>query len=137
MTGNITLSMIKPDAVSKGYTGKILDRFISEGFIIKAMKLTCLCRHEAEAFYAVHKGKEFYEPLVEFMTSGPVVALVLEKNNAVADYRAIIGATSNPAEGTVRHQFAESTKLNAVHGSDSDENALIEVSFFFSQKELL
>ncbi|MDR1225531.1 MAG: nucleoside-diphosphate kinase [Prevotellaceae bacterium] len=137
MAGNITFSMIKPDAVGKGYTGKILDRFISEGFKIKAMRYTRLCKCEAETFYAVHKGKDFYEPLVEFMTSGPVVALVLEKENAVADYRTMIGATSNPAEGTVRHQFAESTRLNAVHGSDSDENAQIEAGFFFAQRELL
>ncbi|GHT16179.1 nucleoside diphosphate kinase [Bacteroidia bacterium] len=137
MAGNLTFSMIKPDATAKGYTGKILDRFIGAGFGIRAMKWTRMNRDEAERFYGVHKGKPFFDDLVAFMTSGNIVAIVLQKDNAVADYRQLIGATFDPAQGTVRHQFAESTQCNAVHGSDSDENALIECSFFFAQKDFL
>ncbi len=134
---NITFTMIKPDATGKSYTGAIIDRFLKGGFSIKAMKWTKLTKEEAGAFYAVHKERPFYAELVEFMSSGPIVAAVLEKENAVADFRKLIGAT-NPAqadEGTIRKDFAASVGENAVHGSDSDENAIIESNFFFSQLE--
>jgi nucleoside-diphosphate kinase len=129
--------MIKPDATSKAYTGAILDRILKAGFTIKAMKWTKLSAEKAGAFYAVHKERPFYGELVEFMSSGPIVAAILEKENAVADFRKLIGAT-NPAqadEGTIRKDFAASVGENAVHGSDSDENAIIESNFFFSQLE--
>ncbi len=134
---NITLTMIKPDAVEKNAIGGILDMINEAGFRIKAMKLTQLSKGQAEAFYAVHKERPFYGELVDFMTSGPIVAAVLEKENAVADFRTLIGAT-NPAEaaeGTIRKKFAENIERNAVHGSDSDENAQIEASFHFSSLE--
>ncbi|MFT4153921.1 MAG: nucleoside-diphosphate kinase [Parafilimonas sp.] len=134
---NITFTMIKPDATGKSYTGAILDRIVKAGFAIKAMKWTRLTKEQAGAFYAVHKERPFYGELVEFMSSGPIVAAVLEKENAVADFRKLIGAT-NPAqaeEGTIRKDFASSVGENAVHGSDSDENAVIEGNFFFSQVE--
>jgi len=134
---NITFTMIKPDATSKGFTGAILDRIIKGGFTIKAMKWTRLTKEQAGAFYAVHRDKPFYSDLVAFMSSGQIVAAILEKENAVADFRTLIGAT-NPAqaaEGTIRKQFAESIERNAVHGSDSDENAVIEGDFFFSHLE--
>ena len=134
---NITFTMIKPDATSKAYTGAILDRILKAGFTIKAMKWTKLSAEKAGDFYAVHKARPFYGELVEFMSSGPIVAAVLEKENAVADFRKLIGAT-NPAqadEGTIRKDFAASVGENAVHGSDSDENAIIESNFFFSQLE--
>jgi len=129
--------MIKPDATSKGYTGAILDQIIKGGFAVKAMKWTKLTKEQAGAFYAVHKERPFYGELVEFMSSGQIVAAILEKENAVADFRTLIGAT-NPAEaaeGTIRKNFASSIGENAVHGSDSDENAVIEGNFFFSQLE--
>lgn len=129
--------MIKPDATSKGYTGAILDQMVKGGFSIKAMKWTRLTKEQAGEFYAVHKERPFYGELVEFMSSGPIVAAILEKENAVADFRKLIGAT-NPAqadEGTIRKQFAASVGENAVHGSDSDENAAIEGDFFFSKLE--
>ena len=134
---NITFTMIKPDATSKGHTGAIIDRIIKSGFSIKAMKWTNLTAEKAGLFYAVHKERPFYNELVEFMSSGPIVAAVLEKENAVADFRKLIGAT-NPAQaeaGTIRKDFAASVGENAVHGSDSDENAAIESNFFFSQLE--
>ena len=134
---NITFTMIKPDATGKSYTGAIIDRFLKAGFAIKAMKWTKLTKEQAGAFYAVHKERPFYTDLVEFMSSGPIVAAVLEKENAVADFRKLIGAT-NPAqadEGTIRKDFAASVGENAVHGSDSDENAVIEGNFFFSDLE--
>jgi nucleoside-diphosphate kinase len=134
---NITFTMIKPDATGKSYTGAIIDRFLKAGFSIKAMKWTKLTKEAAGAFYAVHKERPFYTELVEFMSSGTIVAAVLEKENAVADFRKLIGAT-NPAqadEGTIRKDFAASVGENAVHGSDSDENAAIESNFFFSQLE--
>ena len=130
--------MIKPDATGKAYTGAIIDRILRAGFTIKAMKWTRLTQESAGAFYAVHKERPFYGELVEFMSSGPIVAAILEKDNAVADFRTLIGAT-NPAsadEGTIRKDFAASVGENAVHGSDSDENALIEGSFFFSSLEI-
>ena len=137
MEGSITLTMIKPNAVSKGFTGSILAKINEGGFRIAAMKLMKLSREQAEAFYAVHKGRPFYDGLVEFMSSGPIVAAILEKENAVEDYRKLIGATNpNEAEhGTVRNLFGTDVQKNAVHGSDSDENAQIEADFFFSKLE--
>ena len=129
--------MVKPDATSKGYTGAILDQIIKAGFSIKAMKWTKLTPEQAGQFYEVHKERPFYGELVAFMSSGPIVAAILEKDNAVADFRKLIGAT-NPAqaeEGTIRKNFAASMGENAVHGSDSDENAQIEGNFFFSATE--
>ena len=129
--------MIKPDATSKSYTGAILDQIIKAGFAVKAMKWTRLTTEQAGEFYAVHKERPFYGELVEFMSSGNIVAAILEKENAVADFRTLIGAT-NPAqaeEGTIRKNFAASVGENAVHGSDSDENAAIEGNFFFSNLE--
>lgn len=137
MAANRTFTMIKPDATGAGHTGKIIDRIIGAGFGIKAMKLTRLSTADAQAFYAIHKERPFFGELVEYMTSGPIVAAILEKDNAVEDFRTLIGAT-NPqeaAEGTIRRDFAESIAANAVHGSDSDENAGIEGSFFFSVRE--
>ncbi len=134
MTGISTFTMIKPDAFKAGYTGLILQKFIENGFKIKALRLTHLHKEDAEAFYAIHKERPFFNSLVAFMSSGPIVAAVLEKENAVEDFRKLIGST-NPAEaaeGTVRKLFASSIERNAVHGSDSDENALIEANFFFS-----
>lgn len=135
--GNITLTMVKPDAVSKNYTGKIIDKILQGGFSIKAMKLLHLSKQQAQQFYLVHKDRPFYDDLTDFMSSGPIVAAILEKDNAVEDFRKLIGAT-NPAEaeeGTIRKLFAESIQNNAVHGSDSDENARIEAGFFFSELE--
>lgn len=137
MAGNLTFTMIKPDAVEKNYIGAILEKINSAGFRIKAMKYTRLSAEEAGQFYAVHKERPFYGELVEYMSGGPIVAAVLEKDNAVEDFRTLIGAT-NPAEaaeGTIRKLYAESISANAVHGSDSDENAQIEAGFFFSELE--
>jgi nucleoside-diphosphate kinase len=134
---NITFTMIKPDAFSNGNTGAILDQIIKAGFSIKAMKAIHLTAATAGAFYEIHKERPFYNDLVAFMTSGPIVAAVLEKENAVADFRKLIGAT-NPAqaeEGTIRKKFAKSIDANAIHGSDSDENAIIEANFFFNKFE--
>lgn len=129
--------MIKPDAVANGHIGAILNDIIAGGFKIVAMKYIHLTKDAASSFYAVHKERPFYADLVTFMTSGPIVAAILEKDNAVADFRTLIGAT-NPAEaaeGTIRNKYAKSIDANAVHGSDSDENADIEGNFFFSQFE--
>lgn len=129
--------MIKPDAVSNRHTGTILNDIISAGFKIVAMKYIQLSKEDAGAFYAVHKERPFYNDLVDFMTSGPIVAAILEKDNAVEDFRTLIGAT-NPAEaaeGTIRNKYAKSIDANAIHGSDSDENAKIEGDFFFSHFE--
>jgi nucleoside-diphosphate kinase len=137
MAGNITLTMIKPDAVADGHTGKILDQVISAGFKIQAMRLTRLSKEKAEEFYAIHKTKSFFGELIAFMTEGPIVAAVLEKDNAVEDFRKLIGAT-NPEKaeaGTIRKLFAANIERNAIHGSDSDENAAIEASFHFSGLE--
>jgi nucleoside-diphosphate kinase len=134
---NRTFTMIKPDAMANGHSGAILDQIIKAGFHIRAMKLTKLSTEKAGEFYAVHKERPFYGELVEFMSSGPIVAAILEKNNAVEDFRKLIGAT-NPAqaeEGTIRKRFAESIGKNAIHGSDSDDNAKIEGDFFFSGLE--
>ncbi|MEP6846731.1 MAG: nucleoside-diphosphate kinase [Panacibacter sp.] len=134
---NRTFTMIKPDATGKGYTGAILDQIIKAGFSIKAMKWLKLSEARAGAFYEIHKERPFYGELVEFMSSGPIVAAILEKENAVADFRKLIGATNpaNAEEGTIRKKFAASVGENAVHGSDSNENALIEGDFFFSRLE--
>jgi nucleoside-diphosphate kinase len=129
--------MIKPDATGKGYTGAILDQMIQAGFSVKAMKWIKLSAEQAGAFYEIHKERPFYGELVEFMSSGPIVAAILEKDNAVADFRKLIGATNpaNAEEGTIRKKYAASVGENAVHGSDSDENAIIEGNFFFSGLE--
>jgi nucleoside-diphosphate kinase len=133
-----TLSIIKPDAVAKNVIGKIIDRFESNGLRIAAMKKIKLSQEDAENFYAVHKERPFFGELVEFMTSGPVVVMVLEGDNAVAKNRELMGAT-NPQEaapGTIRADFAKSIDANAVHGSDSLENARIEIDFFFAKREI-
>ena len=138
MATNRTFTMIKPDAVKKNAIGPILKMMNEAGFKIVAMKYTQLTKQGAEGFYAVHKERPFFGELTEFMSSGPIVAAILEKDNAVADFRALIGAT-NPAEaadGTIRKLFASSIGENAVHGSDSDENAKIEGDYFFSNLEV-
>lgn len=137
MAGNITLTMIKPDAVSKKVIGKILAQIEGTGFRILAMKLTKLSEEKAGQFYAIHQSKPFYKDLVSFMSSGQIVAAILEKENAVEDFRKLIGATNpaNAASGTIRKLYAESIDKNAIHGSDSDENAKIEGDFFFSELE--
>ena len=129
--------MIKPDAMKNGHAGVILDRFIKEGYRIVALKLTKLSAEKAGEFYAVHKERPFYGELVEFMSSGVIITAILEKDNAVSDFRTLIGATdpSKADEGTIRKLFASSVGENAVHGSDSDENAKIEGAFFFSGLE--
>ena len=137
MGGNRTFTMIKPDAMGNAYAGKIIDHILSNGFTLKAMKLAHLTKDQAAEFYAVHKARPFYSGLVDFMSSGPIIAAVLEGNNAVESFRTIIGST-NPEEadeGTIRKLYAEDIGRNAVHGSDSDENAGIEASFFFSAFE--
>ena len=138
MAGRMTFAMLKPDAVSTGKSGAILAHIEKSGFGIRAMRMLRLSLVEAEAFYAVHVGRPFYGELVEFMSSGPVVALALEAPDAVGAWRTTIGAT-DPAEaalGTIRKLFAESKGRNAVHGSDSDENAAREIAFFFPEREL-
>ena len=139
MSGNRTFTMIKPDAVESNNIGNITQMISDAGFTIKAMKLTQLSKDQAQEFYEVHKERPFYGELVEYMTSGPIVAALLEKENAVADFRALIGST-DPAEaaaGTIRKKYAESKGRNAVHGSDSDENAEIESNFHFNESELV
>lgn len=134
---NITFTMIKPDAVKAGHIGAILNQITEAGFRIKAMKLTQLTVSDAQKFYEVHSERPFYGELVEFMSSGPIVAAILEKDNAVEDFRKLIGST-NPAEaaeGTIRKKFAKSLGENAIHGADSDENAKIEGSFHFAGRE--
>ena len=137
MATNRTFTMIKPDAVSNGHIGAIINDITSAGFKIIALKYTRLSEETAGAFYAVHKERPFYNDLVSFMSSGPIVAAILEKENAVEDFRKLIGATNpaDAAEGTIRNKYAKSIDANAVHGSDSDENAEIEGSFFFSELE--
>lgn len=137
MSANRTFTMIKPDAVENNYIGAILDKINAAGFKIVAMKYTKLSKTKAAQFYEVHKERPFYGELVDYMVSGPIVAIILEKDNAVTDFRTLIGAT-NPAEaaeGTIRKLYAESIAANAIHGSDSDENAAIEGNFFFSETE--
>ena len=137
MVTNRTFTMIKPDAVANGHIGAILNDIIAGGFKIVAMKYTQLSPELAGEFYAVHKERGFYGDLVSFMSSGPIVAAILEKENAVADFRKLIGATNpaDAAEGTIRNKYAKSIDANAVHGSDSDENAQIEGSFYFTAFE--
>ncbi|HQQ94979.1 MAG TPA: nucleoside-diphosphate kinase [Bacteroidia bacterium] len=137
MTGTITFTMIKPDAVEANNIGPILAMINKAGFRIEAMKYMKLSREQAGQFYAVHKERPFFGELTEYMSSGPIVAAILSKNKAVADFRELIGATdpAKAAEGTIRRMFAKSIAANAIHGSDSDENAQIEASFFFSQLE--
>lgn len=139
MATNRTFTMLKPDAIENGYTGKIIDMIIQAGFEIKAMKLTRLTEEQAKKFYEVHSERPFYGELVEYMSSGPIVAAILEKENAVEDFRKLIGATdpAEAAEGTIRKYYAESKGRNAVHGSDSDENAEIESNFHFEVAELV
>ena len=136
---NRTFTMIKPDATKNGHTGAILKMINDAGFRIAAMKMVHLSPQKAGEFYAVHKERPFYGELVEFMSSGPITAAILEKNNAVSNFRTLIGATdpSKADEGTIRKLYARSIGENAVHGSDSDENALIEGDFFFSKLEQL
>ncbi len=136
---NLTFGIIKPDAVAKGHSGKIIDKIIADGFKIRGMKLIHQSKKQAEGFYVVHKERPFFGELTEFMSSGACVVLALEKENAVKAWRDLMGAT-NPAEateGTLRKEFATSIGENAVHGSDSEENAAIEVAYFFSKLELV
>jgi nucleoside-diphosphate kinase len=138
MAGNKTFTMIKPDGIEGGNMGNILQMIIDGGFKIVAMKYTRLSKTQAEDFYGVHRERPFFGELVDYMTSGPIVAAILEKDNAVADFRKLIGAT-DPAqadEGTIRKRYAESKAKNAVHGSDSDENANIECEFHFKDSEI-
>lgn len=139
MATNRTFTMIKPEAVAAGHAGKIIDAIIEAGYEIKALKLTRLSAERAGQFYEVHKERPFYQELVDYMSSGPIYAAVLEKDNAVADFRALIGATdpAEAAEGTLRKNFAKSKAENAVHGSDSDENAEIEANFHFASEEVV
>jgi len=139
MATNRTFTMLKPDALENKHTGKIIDMIIAAGFEIKAMKLTQLTTEQAQKFYEVHAERPFYGELVEYMTSGPIVAAILEKENAMADFRTLIGATdpADAAEGTIRKYYAESKARNAVHGSDSDENAEIEGNFHFAANEII
>ena len=134
---NRTFTMIKPDAMKNGHSGAILDKIIKEGYRVVALKMTKLSVEKAGEFYAIHKERPFYKELVNFMSSGPIVAAILEKDDAVASFRKLIGATdpSKADEGTIRKLFAKSVGENAVHGSDSDENAAIEGDFFFSGLE--
>ena len=137
MATNRTFTMIKPDAVANGHTGAILNDIIKGGFKLVALKYTNLSSAKAGEFYAVHAERPFYNDLVNFMSSGPIVAAILEKDNAIEDFRTLIGATdpSKADEGTIRNKYAKSIEANAVHGSDSDENAAIEGNFFFSAFE--
>ena len=134
---NLTFTMVKPEAVEAGNTGAILNKIENAGFRIVAMKKILLSKERAGEFYAVHRERPFYGELVDYMSSGPIIAAILEKDNAVLDFRTLIGATdpSEATEGTIRAEFAESKAKNAVHGSDSDENALIEADFHFSKEE--
>jgi nucleoside-diphosphate kinase len=137
MATNRTFTMIKPDGVANGHIGAILAKINEAGFRIVALQMQQLSLHEAGLFYAVHQERPFFGELVEYMTSGPIVAAILEKDNAVEDFRTLIGATdpTKAAEGTIRRLYAESIAANAIHGSDSDENAAIEGAFFFGAKE--
>ncbi len=137
MAGQYTFTIIKPQAVAKGYIGPILNKVSEDGFKIVALKMLHLTRGEAQRFYEVHLSRPFYDDLVEFMISGPIVVAVLEKENAVEEYRKLIGSTDpdEAQEGTIRKMYAESLRANAVHGSDSDENAELEATFFFPSSE--
>jgi nucleoside-diphosphate kinase len=138
MSSNITFTIIKPDAVANGHAGKILDQIIAAGFKVKALKMVDLSEKVAGEFYGIHRERPFFKDLVSFMTSGPCIPAILEKDNAVADFRDLIGATDpqKAAPGTIRNLFAKSIDANAIHGSDSDENAQREGSFFFSGLEI-
>lgn len=138
MKTNRTFTMLKPDAVEDGHIGAILAKINEAGFKIVAMKMTQMSRRDAQLFYAIHSERPFFESLVEFMVSGPIVAAILEKENAVDDFRKLIGATNpeDAAEGTIRKLFAKSIQCNAIHGSDSDENATIESDFHFATREI-
>ena len=138
MATNRTFTMLKPDSVEKGYVGAILEKINAAGFRIAALKMTQMTVADAKEFYAVHSERSFFGELVEYMTRGPIVAAILEKENAVEDFRALIGATNpaDAAEGTIRKLYAASMGENAVHGSDSDENAAIECAFHFSGREI-
>ena len=138
MATNRTFTMLKPDSVEKGYTGAILEKINTAGFKIVALKQTQMTKRNAEQFYSVHKERPFYDELVKYMTRGPIIAAILEKDNAVEDFRTLIGATNpdDAAEGTIRKLYAASIGENAVHGSDSDENAAIEGAFHFSGREI-
>lgn|SRR5690606_15454223 len=138
MATNRTFTMLKPDAVEKKHIGAILEKISASGFRIVAMKLTRMTKADAQTFYGVHKERPFFGELVDYMTRGPIVAAILEKDNAVEDFRTLIGATNpaDAAEGTIRKMFATSLSENAVHGSDSDENAAIEGAFHFSGREM-
>lgn len=137
MTTNRTFTMIKPDAVANGHAGKILDQIIQAGFKVVALKYTRLSNEQAGEFYGIHRERPFFGDLVSFMTSGPIYAAILEKDNAIEDFRKLIGATDpqKADAGTIRNLFAKSIDANAIHGSDSDENAEIEGRFFFSDSE--
>ena len=139
MSGNRTFTMLKPDTVESNNIGNVTQMITDAGFVIKAMKLTQLSKDQAKEFYSVHKERPFYGELVEYMTSGPIVAAVLEKDNAVEDFRNLIGSTdpSEAEDGTIRKKYAESKGRNAVHGSDSDENAQIEAAFHFNKEDLV
>ena len=138
-TSNRTFTIIKPDSVRKGNFGKIINRIEAEGFRILGIKKLGLSQRQAQAFYAVHKERPFYGSLVDYMTSGPVYVAALERDNAVAELRKLMGATdpTKADEGTIRKEFGESIEQNAIHGSDSDENAKIEIAFFFAESELI
>jgi len=138
MNNNITFSIIKPDAMGSGDTGKILARITEAGFRISALKMLSISRRQAEEFYAVHRERPFYQGLVEFMSSGPVVVMVLERDNAVEEFRRVIGSTDpeKADKGTIRAEFGTTVQRNAVHGSDSPENAIREAGFFFSAIEI-
>jgi nucleoside-diphosphate kinase len=138
-TNNLTLAIIKPDAVASGHAGRIIDRIIAGGFRVRAMKTLHMTRAQAEGFYAVHRGKPFFEGLTEFMSSAPCIVMALEKGGAVKAWRDLMGATDpgKADQGTIRKEFGSSVGENATHGSDSDENAAIEISYFFSQLELV
>ena len=138
MSGNTTFTIIKPDAVRNGYSGKIIDQITGAGFRVRALKMVWLSEKTAGGFYEVHRERPFFPDLITFMTSGPCIPIVLEKENAVEDFRKLIGATDpkKAAEGTIRKLYAVSIDANAIHGSDSDENALREAAYFFSEMEI-
>jgi len=137
--GYQTLAIIKPDAIRKNLIGQIITKITEAGFKINGIKMTKLTKESASGFYSVHKGKSFFNDLIEFMSSGPCVPIVLEKENAVEEFRKLIGATdpSQAEDGTIRKLFADSKQENAIHGSDSDENTQIEIFYFFTKKELI
>lgn len=137
--GNRTFTIVKPNAVAAGNTGKILDMMIGAGFKVRALKMTCMSRNDAERFYAVHRGRPFFNNLVTFMTAGPVVAAVLEGENAVERFRELVGNTdpAKAAEGTLRRLFGQSVTRNSIHAADSDANAMAEAGHFFSEHEIM